>query len=355
MLWLVACGGEPIELATATAPTAPIAVAMESGTPACEDCLSAFPATVNGSTRGAASEVDAYDCAPQSNESGPEQHHTLHLDEPGLLWVSLDTVETGADVDVHLLDGQPDAACLDRGNTEAMAFVGAGERTIAIDTWMDRSGRDRSGEYTASVRFIGVSDYESAGLSASVFERALQAYATARHKGETTRSELSIVDFAKLSEHKRFWTVDLATGELLYSMYTTHGEATADPDDFRRALTFSNTSGSHQSSLGLMRTGEDYYGMWGHSLRLYGLEPHNALARKRLIVLHSHESATQAFVDEYGGAGLSWGCLMLDPASIDEVIATLEEGTLIWSDLAGDEQITSSQYLPTTAASTLDE
>ena len=53
------------------------------------------------------------------------------------------------------------------------------------------------------------------------------------------------------------------------------------------ATKFSNTNDSHQSSLGLMRTGETYYGSYGYSLRLDGLEDgYNDAVRSRAIVIH---------------------------------------------------------------------
>ncbi|TNE86580.1 MAG: murein L,D-transpeptidase catalytic domain family protein [Deltaproteobacteria bacterium] len=303
---------------------------------------SAFPRHFAGDTTEGQRETDRYSCAPRSNQSGPEQEYELTLDEPGLLLARLVSVEDGADVDVHIVS---DEGCVDRGDSEASAYLGAGTYRVVADTWVDGGGRERAGAYELDVQFVGVGDYTAHGLSEEVFSRGLRAWHAAYSRGETRRPELTVVDFARSSDKERFWTIDLHTGELVFSLLTTHGEASADPDDFRLATSFSNTPSSHQSSLGLMRIAEDYYGAFGHSLRMDGLEPHNNRVRSRFIVIHPHEWASRRFAKKYGGTAPSFGCLMLDPGVIEEVVTELEGGTLVWNDFAGAEEMRTSAYL----------
>jgi hypothetical protein len=297
---------------------------------------------VSGDTRKGVREVDRHACAPSTDESGPEVRYVLELDEPGLVFANLTAVEDGADVDVHLVSH---GTCVSRGDNTAVAWLEAGRHEVVVDTWVDRAGRERVGSFDLAIELTEVSEYVDHGLGASVLSRALRAWARGWERGQTRRSELTIVDFARSSEKDRFWTVDLATGELLFSLLTTHGDGSADPEDAGRAATFSNTPGSYQSSLGLMRVAESYHGSFGFSARLDGLEPHNAKVRERFIVIHPHASAGRAVAASQGGAGLSLGCFMLDPDENEAVVTRLRGGTLLWSDFAGAEDMLSSAYL----------
>ena len=78
----------------------------------------------------------------------------------------------------------------------------------------------------------------------------------------------------------------------------------------RLARSFSNTPDSKQSNIGLMKTAETYPSRkFGYSLRLDGLEKgFNDNARRRAIVMHRADYATEAFAHRHGRLGRSLGC-----------------------------------------------
>lgn len=184
--------------------------------------------------------------------------------------------------------------------------------------------------------------YERYGLSEDVFELALDAFDEAWKRRETRSSIFSVVDYSIRSTERRFFTIDLASGRLLHAEFMAHGEGTGDHFE---AAEFSNRSGSHQSSLGMMRTAETYTGSFGHSLKLDGLENGiNDRVRDRTIVMHGQRGVEDGNDANGRSAALTWGCLGLDPARAGEVIETIKNGTLIFSYYPDPEYFERSKY-----------
>jgi MYXO-CTERM domain-containing protein len=145
-----------------------------------------------------------------------------------------------------------------------------------------------------------------------------------------------VVDFKPFSGMDRFFLVNVATGAV-EKHKVAHGDGT-DPDHDGYADSFSNVSGSHQSSLGFYLTGEIYDGTHVHSMRLDGLSPDgspngmaNTKVRSRLIVVHE-----ASYVDDSntGKQGRSNGCLALDPSIEVAMVDRIHEGTLIYAALS---------------------
>src|SRR3546814_12045841 len=104
---------------------------------------------------------------------------------------------------------------------------------------------------------------------------------------------LSIVDFTKPSREKRLWIIDLEQKRLLYHTLVAHGKGSGGAI----ATRFSNTTSSHQSSLGFYVTGEVHREKHGRSLRMDGMDPgFNCNARDRSIVLHWARSVIKSFI-----------------------------------------------------------
>ena len=73
---------------------------------------------------------------------------------------------------------------------------------------------------------------------------------------------------------------DIPRRKMLFSSVVSHGRNSGG----NYAVSFSNRTGSHQSSLGFYLTGETYQGRNGYSLTLDGLEKGiNDKARERAI------------------------------------------------------------------------
>lgn len=308
-------------------------------------CVTRFPYAGAGDTSSSTRrDFDRYACAPSTDESGPEIVYQVDLDEDGYLGIALDDWDD--DVDVHILGSLDPDDCYDRGHTDAGSLLPAGRYYVVVDTWVD-DGVEHAGQYDIWMGHTAPADFEDVGLDRDVLEKGLYVFDQAWMDGETRRFEYTIIDFSLPSTDKRQWTLDLATGGLQWNLYVSHGEGSGSDSDIRYADSFSNTDGSHQSSLGLMRTAETYTGSNGYSLRLDGLEPGiNDNARDRAIVVHGASYATQDFIDDYGYLGRSWGCPAIDDAVIHDFIADVEDGALYWSWYPDSAFLAGSDYLP---------
>ncbi len=180
------------------------------------------------------------------------------------------------------------------------------------------------------------------GLSQRTLDLALRAYARARERGEVERSLVSIIDYALPSTEKRLWVLDLERGQVLFHELVAHGRQSGDNE----ARAFSNTVGSHQSSLGVFRTGGDYRGEHGISLRLEGLEPGwNDRAMDRAIVLHGAPYVSEQFAERWGRIGRSFGCPAVRPAIADSLIRTIRQGTLLFASYPDSAYTAGSAYV----------
>ncbi len=115
------------------------------------------------------------------------------------------------------------------------------------------------------------------------------------------------IDFRIPSNKYRFFMYDLKNGKILEKAIVSHGSGSVIPN--KTVLQFSNVEGSYQSSLGKYEISSKYYGNFGWSYRLKGLDKTNSNALKRAIVMHSYscvknEESTQP-------PCLSLGCPMV--------------------------------------------
>jgi hypothetical protein len=333
---------------------APPEDAPDPAATACEGdviCVDRFPFVDSRDTRGGGMRLDAYSCAPEKREGGPERVYRVELPADGLLVASLSDLGPGVDVDVHILDDLEAAACRDRGHWDAAALLGAGTAWVVVDTWLpagaNAASASTAGPYTLTLGFTSAADLEPQGLDAEVLGMALHVFDRAWQRRDADSLIYTIIDFALHSSHPRLWTLDLRDGALLFAEPVTHGEGSEDPANPGYAYRFSNIEGSHQSSLGLMRTASRYIsGSNGLSLRLDGLDDGvNDQVRNRAIVVHSDPYASAAFLATHGRLGNSWGCQVLDPVKIDDFIGTIEDGTLMWSHFPDDAFLGGTIYL----------
>lgn len=138
---------------------------------------------------------------------------------------------------------------------------------------------------------------------------------------------LTVIDFNLPSTEKRMYVMDLAKKELLYVSYVAHGKNSGG----NIATSFSNSSGSYQSSLGFYRTAETYNGGNGYSLRLDGLEKGiNDKARQRAVVIHGADYCSKDFIKSTGRLGRSFGCPSLPQELNKPIINTIKDGSLIF-------------------------
>ncbi len=138
---------------------------------------------------------------------------------------------------------------------------------------------------------------------------------------------IGVVDFSLHSSSNRFWIIDLNDGET-YSFPVTHGINSEGRSGY--ADKFSNVVGSEMSSLGFYLTDmETYFGKFGESLRLTGLSKTNSNVRKRAVVLHSADFASDSLIEKTGKLGNSQGCPAFDKKRLRKVLDSLKGRSLI--------------------------
>lgn len=149
----------------------------------------------------------------------------------------------------------------------------------------------------------------------------------------TQRDLIGLVDFSAHSSEHRFQLVDVASGEIAASYLVAHGRG-SDPKHTGYVEKFSNVHGSNASSRGSYRIANIYYGKYGRSRRLIGLDPANDEALDRAIVMHGADYVSPGLVDTQGRIGRSFGCFSLAQDKIGEALDRLGEGCLLYADKA---------------------
>ncbi len=307
-------------------------------------CIDTFPSSHVGDTSASSRrDFDAYDCAPGTDESGAEVLYRVTIPANGLLSLELTDMETGADVDVHLLGSESSSDCIARGHWVAGGYVQAGHYWVVADTWTS-GATEYDGQYRMNFGFMSVDDLEEMGLDEAPAEDALYAMGVAFENGDPDTLFYAITDFSMHSADRRMWILDLIDGTLLWNLHVTHGENSSTGSE-AYATSFSNINDSHQSSLGMMKAAELYTSSTvGPGLRLDGLEPgYNDNVRMRGIVVHGATYARAENVASWGVAGTSWGCPAVDDRLVDDVMDTLTGGGMMffwypdgdWSSFSG--------------------
>ena len=170
--------------------------------------------------------------------------------------------------------------------------------------------------------------YISCGLEGKldfqIFENVMESLDEMEYRNEEI---VTIIDFSKPSTEKRLIILDLKEQKILHHTYVAHGKNTGE----NWAEKFSNKQGSNQSSLGLYKTAESYFGKHGYSLRLDGLEKgFNDKARSRALVLHSAAYVSEDFIKKYGRLGRSFGCPAVPLENSKEIIDLIKGGSCLY-------------------------
>ena len=185
--------------------------------------------------------------------------------------------------------------------------------------------------------------YEELGLSGRInfdaFEQAFEGYGEIPGK---KREVLTLIDFSKPSTAERLYVIDLARRKMLFVSHVSHGRNSGD----NYATSFSNRSGSHQSSLGFYLTENTYIGRNGYSLVLNGLEPGvNDNAKARAVVMHGAAYANPSVIAAQGRLGRSFGCPALPEALNREVIDAIKGGSVLYIYAGNKEYLAQSTVL----------
>ncbi|NOG32014.1 murein L,D-transpeptidase catalytic domain family protein [Halomonas sp. TBZ9] len=171
---------------------------------------------------------------------------------------------------------------------------------------------------------------------------ALRMAAQALSCADPDAERLAVIDYSLPSSEPRMWVFDLKQHELLFEELVSHGQGSGDA----LAEVFSNTPDSHQSSLGLFRTMNSYYGSNGYSLRLEGLEPTvNDLAYERAIVIHGADYVSEDFITQTGRLGRSHGCPAVRTDVTYSLIDSIKEEQYVFAYYPDPAFLAESTYL----------
>lgn len=170
--------------------------------------------------------------------------------------------------------------------------------------------------------------YHEAGLAGEVStEVFLKAYARAAGVASAGRM-LAIADMTQPSTAKRLYIIDLDRKALVLRTWVAHGQGTGE----LMAQNFSNSHGSHQTSLGLYRVGAEIDSpKHGAALLLHGLDKGtNDQALAREVIIHGAEYVSASFIAQHGRLGRSWGCPAVSRDQMAKMIELLANGGLLY-------------------------
>jgi hypothetical protein len=104
--------------------------------------------------------------------------------------------------------------------------------------------------------------------------------------GEFADDYCFMVDMSIPSGKKRFFVLNLKNDSVELASLVSHGSGSYKPN-CQDVLTFSNAPNSNATSVGKYKIGVSYYGTYGLSYKLFGLDSSNNKAFERAVVLHS--------------------------------------------------------------------
>ena len=173
----------------------------------------------------------------------------------------------------------------------------------------------------------------AAGSAVNPWLVARALAAVARHGDAIwSRDVIAIADFGLPSSVPRFHLIDILAGSVT-SLRVTHGRG-SDPDHSGMLQSFSDEPGSGATAEGAYLTGETYVGVHGLSRRLIGLDPSDANAEARAIVIHAAWYAEPDVLARQGKLGRSDGCFAFSATDEALVLAKLGQGRMIYAGRA---------------------
>jgi len=145
-----------------------------------------------------------------------------------------------------------------------------------------------------------------------------------------------LIDMSVHSGKNRFYVYDFKQNKITDQNLVTHGSCdipTNYADKWEKAR-YSNTDGSHCTSLGKYKIGKRDYSSWGIKVKywLHGLEKTNSNAIDRVVVLHSWDAVGDSEVYPKVSP-LSWGCPAVSDnfmRKLDTKLQATKKPVLLW-------------------------
>ena len=150
--------------------------------------------------------------------------------------------------------------------------------------------------------------------STSIVDKAIAI----QKKYKVTKDKYVVmVDYSKSILEERLYVVNTKTAEIEMTSIVSHAWKSGS----LYATDFSNVNESKKSSLGAYLTENTYYGKFGYSLVLIGLDKTNSNAKKRTIIFHSSKKMSTKW---------SWGCFALPEKNTRKIIDMIKGGCLVY-------------------------
>ena len=129
---------------------------------------------------------------------------------------------------------------------------------------------------------------------------------------------VTIIDYGKSILSTRLYLVDMEKNQIVMRSTVAH----AFNSGLLFASKFSNEQGTKKSSIGAFITKGTYFGKYGYSLTLNGLDKGtNSNAFVRTIIFHSTKKMHGIY---------SWGCFATPEATNQQLIEKIKGGTLVY-------------------------
>jgi len=129
------------------------------------------------------------------------------------------------------------------------------------------------------------------------------------------------IDMKIPSGTNRFFVYDLKANKIIDKGLVAHGSGSET--NIKGKLKFSNVPNSLTTSLGKYAIGNCYYGKFGKSYKLYGLDKSNSNAFKRDIVFHYYFDVP--YQEQKGYICNSFGCPMVNKKYFERTAKIIDE------------------------------
>ena len=134
------------------------------------------------------------------------------------------------------------------------------------------------------------------------------------------KNTVIVVDFTKPMTANRLFVVDVSKKKIVLRTRVCHGIGSGSTNVPTK---FSNGVGTKASCLGVMITAGTYYGTYGYSMKVVGLQPGvNDRAETRRIIFHNSDLQSTAW---------SWGCFSVPGEVCKTLIDMTKDGSLIYA------------------------
>ena len=138
-----------------------------------------------------------------------------------------------------------------------------------------------------------------------------------------------IIDYSKSIDDVRLFVVDIERSTIMLRSTVSH----ARNSGLMFATSYSNERDTKKSSPGAYQTKGTYFGKYGYSMVLKGLESFNNNAEKRYIVFHStgfNSNGKIVDVNRILHSKYSWGCFATSEDINKKIIDTVKNGSLVY-------------------------